>query len=287
MEGIPSESEGEVETVEDPVWRQSQIQVTIHGTESEEEVEPFEKSDGLLERTEADWQKDYAIAPSEPDEANAPGIEGGHEQHSDTGHDYTLQADDIMDDDFVPLPPGTQSPELEHVPSVVEPIPVDPEVQAIHDRVDWLARLEALPYWNEFRSYTAEDIDALETRPVDVDMWTKAMSPKEYGRRFTSALAMVQLVPYRSGVSTSRNGKGPEFKEWIMLGLTAIKSGFIHRPKCRSLTHSSQAGPSSLHTSNTSPPMAIPWFQSSSLSAAWRKQSARSCGSRHSGRKWR
>ena len=134
-----SESEEEVETVEDPVWRQSQIQVTIHGTESEGEVEPFEKSDGLLERTEADLQMSYAIAPSEPDEANEPDIEGGHEQHSDTGHDYTPQADDIMDDDFVPLPPGTQSPELEHVPTGVEPIPWSPWFKHyMIRRIDWL-----------------------------------------------------------------------------------------------------------------------------------------------------
>ena len=168
-----------METVEDPVWRRSQIQVTIHDTESEEKVEPFEKPVGLLGPTDTDWQKHYA-SPSEPDEAIAD-----DEQHIDVNYGNTLPTDDLMDDDFVPLPPGTQSPEEEHVPTVVEPIPVDPEVQAIHDRADRLARLEALPHWNEFRSYTAEDIQDVETRRVDVDMWTIAISPEEYGRRFT------------------------------------------------------------------------------------------------------
>ena len=109
----------------------------------------------------------------------------------------------------------------------------------LHDRADRLARLQALPHWNEFRSCTAEDIDALETRPIDVDMWTIAMSPEEYARRFTSALAMVQLFPYGSGVSTSRNGKEPQFKEWIMLGLNgyriwvhpSVKMPFFHALK--------------------------------------------------------
>ena len=117
--GSESEKE-EVETVEDPVWRQSHIQVTIDDTESEEEVEPMEKLGALLVQTEVDWQMDYA-APSDPEEPN-----GDLGQHSDTSHEDTLQGVDLMDDNVVPLPPSTQSPEAEHVPTVVEPIPVDP-----------------------------------------------------------------------------------------------------------------------------------------------------------------
>jgi hypothetical protein len=49
-------------------------------------------------------------------------------------------------------------------------------------------------------------------------MWEIAMSPEEYGRRFNTVLATVELACHTTGVPTTRNGHEPEFKRWILLG---------------------------------------------------------------------
>ena len=43
--------------------------------------------------------------------------------------------------------------------------------------------------------------------------------PAEYGRRFSCALETVQLAHYICKVPSSRDGKEPEFKSWVRLGL--------------------------------------------------------------------
>ena len=58
----------------------------------------------------------------------------------------------------------------------------------------------------------------LRRQPLDVDMWEIAMSPEEYGSRFSSVLASVELACHTTGVPSGRNGHEPEFKGWIMLG---------------------------------------------------------------------
>ena len=46
-----------------------------------------------------------------------------------------------------------------------------------------------------------------------------AMTPAEYGPRFSSALAIVEIAHYHLNAPNTRDGKEPKFKSWILLGL--------------------------------------------------------------------
>ena len=122
----------------------------------------------------------------------------------------------------------------------VEPIPPD-EAELNAEAAAKARELVAnLPFAHHFRALDAAETQAAETlvlrrQPLDVDMWEIAMSPAEYGQRFSTVLASVELACHTTRVATGRNGHEPEFKGWILLGKnnhylwvpTNVKSAFF------------------------------------------------------------
>ena len=159
-----------------------------------------------------DWEPygaemDLDLVPSDPED------EGEPELSSPSPPPRWMRRRTVRTPSDSPTPQATR----------VEPIPPDDAELNAEAAAKARALVSSLPFTHHFKSLDAAKTQAAETlvlrrQPLDVDMWEIAMSPEEYGSRFSSVLASVELACHTTGVPSGRNGHEPEFKGWIMLG---------------------------------------------------------------------
>lgn len=123
----------------------------------------------------------------------------------------------------VRTPSDSPDPPINPQPTRVEPIPEDDEVRSAELAAKARELITSLPFKHHFKPMDNPHAMAgahmvVRRQPLDVDMWEIAMSPEEYGRRFSTVLASVELACHATAVPMGRNGHAPEFKSWILLG---------------------------------------------------------------------